>query len=77
MLVVEKGSSGATRRLNTNEGDVDGSEECSADGMQAQQVSATILSSATTLFDTDYFFSAMTVPYYLPSILVFMQSTFD
>jgi hypothetical protein len=77
MLVVEKGSSGAPRRLNTNEGDVDGSEEGAADGMQAKQVSATILSSATTLFDTDHlFFPTMTVPFYLLPILVFMQSAF-
>jgi hypothetical protein len=64
MLVVEKGSSGAPRRLNTSEGDVDGSEEGSADGITAKQVSATILFSATTLFDTDQFlFLTVTVPF--------------
>lgn len=56
MLVVEKGSSGAPRRLNTSEGDVDGYEEGSADGMQDKQVSATVHSYATTIFDADHFF---------------------
>ena len=69
MLVVEKGSSGAPRRPNTSEGDVDGSDECSADGLKAKVVSAIIHSSATTLFD--YFYSNRILHHLLYTTMTF------